>query len=241
MAEDIKDALGTDAKTNKASEDTEKSSDKAKKGKEVPGLTEDILSQLLMTGENTSGMFAPDEKELEDELSSDETLHEEQDEKAKLGKIKDTETKDEYKKAMAKDIQKHPDRYSIMTPQGRMSVTEAIKKGFNPETGQFEKSLDEKNEEALSQLNDQDRAAVEQFMNPAQVGLAPADADSFGLDPSSPLRKPQAMPMQQEMPQQGMPAMPPEAAAMPGQAAVPAQGLPQGGGNDILSMLGGLK
>jgi hypothetical protein len=183
MANEINEALGKDTSEVKTSEDTK--AKKSGKSKDLPNLNEDILSQIMMTGDNEAGMFAPDEKQPEEELEPGEELHEEQHEDAKLGKIKSVETKDEYKKAMAKDLQKHPDKYTIDTPRGRMTVAEAAKQGFNPETMQFDKSLDEKNEEALSRLNEQDRAKVEAFMDPSQVWLAPADADAYGVSDST--------------------------------------------------------
>jgi hypothetical protein len=245
MAEDITKALGKDnpedTDTSKAKEDSSKESKdkKTAKTKDISGLNEDILSQMLMTGNNESGMFEPDEKELEDDLAPNEELHEEQDDKAKLGKIKDIETKEEYKKAMIEDMGKHPEKYSIETPQGRMSVAEAIRKGFNPETKQFEKSLDEKNEEALSRLNDEDRAAVEQFIDPSKLGLAPADADAFGIPQGNAMRKPMEPTMQpmhgaapvQQMPQ-GAPVAPAPTAMAPQQGTAAEA--------NILSMLGGM-
>ena len=231
MANEINDALGKNNSEAKTSEDTK--AKKSGKSKDLPNLNEDILSQMMMTGDNEAGMFAPDEKQLEEELEPGEELHEEQDEEAKLGKIKSVETKDEYKKAMAKDLQKHPDKYTIDTPRGRMTVAEAAKQGFNPETMQFDKSLDEKNEEALSRLNEQDRAKVEAFMDPSQVGLAPADADAYGVSETSPMRKPTTPPMQQPM---GPGAPIPGGLQSPTQAA-PQTPAPQGA--DILSMLGG--
>ena len=227
MANEINEALGKDTSDVKTSEDTK--AKKAGKSKDLPNLNEDILSQMLMTGDNEAGMFAPDEKQLEEELEPGEELHEEQDENAKLGKIKGVDAKDEYKKAMAKDLQKHPDKYTIDTPRGRMTVAEAAKQGFNPETMQFDKSLDEKNEEALSRLNEQDRAKVEEFIDPARVGLAPADADAFGVSETSPMRRPTTPTMQQPVG--------PGAPIPGGLQSPPAQSAPQG--TDILSMLGG--
>ena len=224
MPNEINDVLG---KTSKDSEDSK--TKKTSKSKDIPGLNEDILSQMMMTGDNETGMFSPDEKALKKELEPNEELHEEPTEEVKVGKIKGADVKDQYKKAMIEDMGKHPEKYSIKTPRGRMSVAEAIRQGFNPETGGFEKSLDEKNEEALSQLNDQDRANIEQFLDPAQVGLAPADAEAYGIPEGSPLRK-TSTPIPSETPAAPVQAQEP-------QAIPPMQAAPQG--NNILSMLGG--
>jgi hypothetical protein len=232
MANEINDALGQDKPEEKTSEDSK--AKKPGKTKDLPKLNEDILSQMMITGDNEAGMFAPDEKQLEEELEPGEELHEEQDEEAKLGKIKSVETRDEYKKAMAEDLKKHPDKYTIDTPRGRMTVSAAVRQGFNPETGEFEKSLDEKNEEELSRLNEQDRAKVEAFMDPSQVGLAPADADAYGVPEGSPMRKPTTPPMQQPM---GPGAPIPGGLQTTPMQATPQAPAPQGA--DILSMLGG--
>lgn len=235
MATKINDALGKQASEKETSKEIKEKN--TSKSEDIPGLNTDILSQMMMTGDNEYGMFAPDTKQLEEELEPGEKLHEEQNEEAKLGKIKSTETKDAYKKAMIKDMSKHPDKYSIETPRGRMSVAEAIKQGFNPETKQFEKSLDEKNKEALSRLSDEDRTRVEEFIDPAQVGLAPADADAFEVSETSPMRKPMTSPVPQTInPEAPVPGNL-QGNAIPQTGVVPQAPTTQGA--DILSMLGG--
>lgn len=186
-----------------------------KTNKDSKTLDEDVINELLKTGENTDGMFIPDEKK-EDE----DKLHEEEDEEAKLKVGKDIKPSKKYEKHFKNDMLKHPDQYKVNTPQGEMTVSEAIRKGYNPITKQFEKEHDQNSikEKHLSQLNDADRAAIEKVTDPTIAQVAPADAEMYGLDANSPMVK-------SATPQPAMPAAP----------AAPTEG----GGLDLNALLGG--
>ena len=123
---------------------------------------------------------------------------------------------------------KNPENYYINTPKGKMTIKEAQEQGYDPTTKRFRlKKNNKKEEELLSHLNDKDRAAVEKMMDPSQVGLAPADAQSMGLKPDSKMIR-QGNPMEQPPAQAPTPMSPPTA------GPVPAQGAP-----DINALLGG--
>ena len=128
---------------------------------------------------------------------------------------------------------KHPDEYKVVTPRGEMTVAEALKAGYNPITKRFEKGhgQDAIKEKHLSQLNDEDRAALERFTSPANAQVAPADAEMYGLQAGSPMIKPQEQPA-------AMPPVPPQGtpigSAMPGSQESTAPG-----GVDLSSLLGG--
>lgn len=208
----------------------EKSKDTGKNGKK---FDEDILSQILMTGDNTEGMFSPEEKK-EDENGI--KLHEEEDKSVKKDLDKEANPSPKYAKALQADILKRPEEYKVMTPKGEMTIAEAYKKGYNPLTGQFDENNYEKfEEEELSKLNDKDRSKLEELMNPQNVGLAPADSERMGLPANNPfIKQPE-----QQMPQ-GQPAMPGNPMAMPqGEAGM----MPPQGGEaqpDMASLLGGM-
>ena len=78
-------------------------------------------------------------------------------------------------------------------------------------------------------LNDKDREAVGKLFDPAQVGLAPADAESMGLKANSAM-------IRQGNPMEGTQMSPPS----PAQVATPMSAPQQPAGQpDINSLLGG--
>jgi len=219
-------------------------------------LDPETVEQMLLTGENTEGMFTPDEKK---EKEGEAKIHEDVDKEAKVSVGKAAEPKGKYQKMFTKNLLEKPDEYKIMTPKGEMTVAEAISKGYNPITKRFDRAHDqaELKKKKLSALNDADREALEKFTSPEAAQVAPADAEKYGLAPGSRMIK-------QEAPMGGAPAMPAPAApnnvaAMLGgapEAAAPA--MPQGsspvggqipggsetqaaGGLDLSALLGGGK
>jgi hypothetical protein len=230
MNEDILNQLGTPEEVP-SEEPTEELKVEDKKKSSGKQIDEDILASLIANGDNTKGMFEPDESEVKEK---DEKLHEEPDEDAKLKTKGKAKPSDKYATEFQKDMIKNPENYYINTPKGKMTIKEAQEKGYDPTTRRFTlKKNTKKEEELLSQLNDKDRAAVEKMMDPSQVGLAPADAQAMGLKPDSKMIR-QGNPMEQP-PAQAPTPMPLPAAgpdAMTGQA-------PSGGDPDINALLGG--
>lgn len=221
------------------SDDNKEKSDKKK-------LDEDTIAEILMTGDNTEGMFAPDEKK-EDENGI--KLHEEADDDVKKNLDVDAEASKKYIKDFQKDLLKNPEKYTINTPKGKMTITEAMRKGYNPFTKRFDEAndMDKIKEKHLSRLNDEERSHLENLMNPENVGLAPADAEKFGLSPSNPMiRKPQDATAQTGTSPMATNVMPQEAVPTQGQAPVPSMptapaqgGVPTQGQPDLSSLLGG--
>ena len=217
---------------SKAKKNTKKDSKGDKK------LDSNTVEEMLMTGENTQGMFEPDNKEPE---GNEPKLNEEVDEKAKR-KLDKAETKpsEKYANRFKNDLLKHPDAYKVNTPQGEMTIAEAIKKGYNPITQRFERAHNTQNikESFLSKLNDSDRQNLERITDPSAAQVAPADAERYGLDASSPMvrQQPQINPMQQApmTSQMGQPTASPIGQPMPG-----AEESTAAGGNPLAALLGG--
>lgn len=219
MAEDILQQLGQPGNTQPSEElDEIKVPDKKKSSKKP--IDDEVLQSMMANGDNTKGMFEPDESAVKDK---DEKLHEDQDKDVKLKTKGEATPSKKYEKEFQKDMIKNPENYYIDTPKGRMTIKEAQEKGYDPVTHRFrEKQRDSaREEELLSQVNDQDRAGIEALMDPKNVGLAPADAEGMGLKPDSPMIAQQA----------------PEG-SIPPQAATP-QGAALAGQPDISQLLGG--
>lgn len=195
-------------------------------------LDPSVIEQMLMTGENTEGMFEPDTPKEKD---GEPKIHEEQDEKAKAKIPEEAKPSKKYEKDFKEDILKHPDDYKVMTPRGEMTIAEAIKKGYNPLTKEFEKDrdFDAIREKHLNQLNEDDRASIDALTQPSAAQLAPADAEQYGLAPDSPfIKQPAGVEPNTQLPQGGVTMMPEQQA----QVAAPQQAAAQ---PDIAAMLGG--
>lgn len=192
MEEDILQQLGQEVPT----EETPEVKPEEKKKSSGKQIDDEVIASLLANGDNTKGMFEPNESEIVDKKKK-EKLHEDTDEDAKVKTKGDAKPSDKYATEFQKDMIKNPEKYYINTPKGKMTVKEAREKGYDPLTKRFRlKKNSKKEEELLSQLNDKDRAAVEKLMDPSQVGLAPADAQAMGLKPDSKMIR-QGNPMEQ--------------------------------------------
>lgn len=204
-----------------------------KESKSSNNLDDDVLKEMFKTGENTDGMFTPDLKEEEKE-----DLHEDEDEKAELEVGKTVNPKGKYENNLKNDMLKHPDDYKVMTPKGEMTVSEAIRAGYDPTTKTFKKEHDQEamKEKYLGSLNDADRSAIESLTSPSAAQVAPADAGMYGLNENSPMIK-KPMPEGNPMMPEANPMMTPQApvgSPLPGaeESAAP-------GGQDLSALLGG--
>lgn len=227
MNEDILAQLGQgQPEAPTAEEPKEEIKYKDKKKSSGKQIEEDVLNDLLMNGDNTKGMITPSEKDREKDNDGSK-LHEDPDEKAKPKFKGNAKPSKKYETEFQKDMMKNPDKYFINTPKGEMTIKEAMEQGYDPVTHRFnlkqkqEAELDAK----LADLNESDKAGVKKLLDPKQVGLAPADAEQMGLDPTNPtIRQQEQAPVTPEMQaMQGQP-MPANPATQPA---------------DIASLLGG--
>lgn len=229
MQPDITGMLGAENEEEK--NPLEKLNDAAKeagkketqKEKTADSFDDETFKQILMTGDNTEGLFQPyEDKEEEEKDPKHAEVHE--DAQIKQGKI--SKPKGKYAEKFKEDIAKNPSDYKVQTPKGEMTIAEAMRKGYNPITKRFEKdkSGEEIKKKHMEGLNDADKAKLEEITSPSAAHMAPKDAAAMGLPADSPMIEG---------------ATQPPAAAMPPQGAAPVEGQATEGGLDIASMLGG--
>lgn len=227
MNEDILNQLGQPSE-----EPTEEVKVENKKKSSGKPLDDEVIASMMANGDNTKGMFEPDESEVVNK-DKKEKLHEDQDKDVKLKTKGDAKPSDKYATEFQKDMMKNPEKYFINTPRGKMTVKEAREKGYDPITKRFTaKKNNKREEELLSQLNEKDRAAIEKMMDPSQVGLAPADAASMGLKPDSKM-------IRQGNPMEGTPMSSPSPDQVTTPMSGPAQPTGQQPAPDINALLGG--
>lgn len=216
-----KNSLEKIAEAEKETKEPEKSS---------TDFNEEALINMMMTGDNSTGLFNPNVEDIVKPEDKDK-VHVDTKDTVDIKTGKTSSISKKYQAALLEDMKKNPDKFKIKTPEGEMTVQEALSKGYNPVTRKFEKSKHKENIDlAMGRLNENDRQRLTELTDPKNIGLAPADAEQFGLPSNSPMiKQPQGQAPEQAVPGQAPGAIPPEGAA-PGQPAA---------GMDITSLLGG--
>lgn len=236
MNEEILNQLGLPNEDEEETTSKSEDKDKEKKKPSKKTIEDDAILSMIANGDNTKGMFEPDEDEVVDK-DKNEKLHQEVDEDAKIKIRGDAKPSDKYAEKFQEDMMKNPQDYMVNTPKGKMTLKEAREKGYDPLTKRFRKQTNSKKEqELLAQLNEKDRAAIERMMDPSQVGLAPADAQALGLKPDSKMiRQSEGAQPATPIPAAPTAQIPQAPATQPSAQATPANQT----NADILSLLGG--
>lgn len=151
-------------------------------------LDESTLQEMLMTGDNSGGMFTPNEDEVLDPNLPDDKLHEDVSDKAKVKTGKVTKKFGEYQKKFMDDMKKNPEAYMIDTPEGKMNVAEAIKRGYDPATKEFsDEPITAKRDKELEGLSESDKAIIKQLTDPSAAKIPPKEGEQYGLAEGDPM------------------------------------------------------
>ena len=225
MNEDILNQLGTPSE-----EPTEEVKVTEPKKKSNIPLDDEVIASMLANGDNTKGLFQPDESEVVDK-EKNKKLHEDPDEDVKLKTKGNAKPSEKYTAKFQEDIKKNPENYYVDTPRGKMTIKEAQEKGYDPLTKRFNRKERSKKEvqQVLDQLNPKDQKNFLNMIDPKNVGLAPADAQAMGLKPDSKM-------IRQTDPMTGTQMSSPSPAQVATPMSAPAQ---PAGQPDINSLLGG--
>lgn len=235
--QDMKSLLGkqnTESEGNPLQKIADAESEKKKPKKSPSDFNEEAIINMMMTGENSTGLFNPKQEDIVKEEDKDK-IHTNTKDTLDIKTGKTVNMSKKYASAILEDMKKNPDKFKLKTPEGEMTVEEALRKGYNPITKKFEKSQHKENiDKALATLNDKDKQRLSELTDPANVGLAPADAEQLGLAPNSPMIKQPQQP--QEQGALGIPqAQPAATPQIPGQEMTQ----PQAPANNIAALLGG--
>jgi hypothetical protein len=143
-------------------------------------IDEKLIKELLIRGESSLGNFKPTQDiQYEEEAPS------------VIQSVKMREPLGKYKKSLKEQVQANPGMYTMMTPQGRMTVKEAIRKGYNFQTGEFDKpDMDQEKEKILGALPEEERKNVKRLTRPRQAELDEEEAEEMGIeDPANSMVK----------------------------------------------------
>ncbi len=135
-------------------------------------INQEELQKILTTGESSEGGFSSN-KEPEYTKSEDAP---------KITNTKVVERLGEYEDELIEKIKKNPSAFTMMTPKGRMTVAEAFKKGYNPQTGQFDlPDIDEEKEKILSKQSPENQEALQRLTDPKGAHVPEGHAGMLGL------------------------------------------------------------
>lgn len=95
---------------------------------------------------------------------------------------KELELLGEYSDEMINDILKNPSKYKFTSKKhGEMNLKEAMDKGYNPETDEFDGEKMKSKEEMMEGLSESDKEAINKITDPANAKIPPKDAEQFGI------------------------------------------------------------
>lgn len=116
--------------------------------------------------------------------------------KINVGKV--IEPKGKYKETLVDDVKKHPGEYTIMTPRGRMTIKSAMAKGFNQETGEFDRpNIEEEKEKILQEQTPRNKKIIKRLTDPRNAKVLPDQAAEMGMEEGNPMVKKPKRPMEQ--------------------------------------------
>ncbi len=101
------------------------------------------------------------------------------------GKIKNEKISEKYKVEILKEAEKNPNKVKIDTPDGRMSIKEAIEKGYDPKTGKFiRKQLERPSFDKKFQgkgLSPQQSSKMKQSLDPRSFNVNDKEGKRLGF------------------------------------------------------------
>jgi hypothetical protein len=156
-------------------------------------MDEKLIKELLIRGESSLGNYRPVEEPAFEEA-----------EPSVISAFKMKEELGKYKKSKLDKIKANPGMFTTMTPRGRMTVKDAIRKGYNFQTGEFDKpNIEEEKEKILGALPEEERKNVKRMTRPSQAQLEEEEAGEMGIeDPTNMMvRRKKPMPVE-EAPQE---------------------------------------
>lgn len=137
------------------------------------------------------------------------------------------ETLGKYSEEIMKDILNNPAKYKFKSKKhGDMNLKDAMDKGYNPDTDEFDKPRKKSKEELMEGLSDSDKESINNITDPASAQVPEKDAEALGIKDERFIKKPS----QEEL-------FIPEAPIADGEESI--EGEDAAGMEDLLGLLGG--
>lgn len=154
--------------------DDPKAEDKEVKKTSDNKIGDDLFNQLLSQnmGEGTFEEIKPEVEEKEADV--------------KYKVSSEIEPLGKYSDEIVKDIMSNPAKYKMKSPKhGEMNLKEALDKGYNPETDEFDRKKKRSKEEITAGLADSDKESIDKITDPKSAKIPPKEAEALGVkDPN---------------------------------------------------------
>lgn len=154
--------------------DDPKAEDKEVKKTSDNKIGDDLFNQLLSQnmGEGTFEEIKPEVEEKEADV--------------KYKVSSEIEPLGKYSDEIIKDIMSNPAKYKMKSPKhGEMNLKEALDKGYNPETDEFDRKKKRSKEEITAGLADSDKESIDKITDPKSAKIPPKEAEALGVkDPN---------------------------------------------------------
>lgn len=144
--------------------------------KRTEDISDEVIKQMIMSPSSRVDE-APTFKETEEgEKEETEPIF------SKKDKVEYT---DKYKSMLVEKAIENPKMVMIETPEGEMTIDEAVKRGYNPETGEFDDPLGEGPRlEDYMNLDPESMAKMKRMFDPRSMDVHPDEAERMGMDMS---------------------------------------------------------
>ena len=154
--------------------DDPKAEDKEVKKTSDNKIDDDLFNQLLSQniGEGTFEEIKPDVEEKEADV--------------KYKVSSEIEPLGKYSDEIVKDIMSNPGKYKMKSPKhGEMNLKEALDKGYNPESDEFDRKKKRSKEEITEGLSDSDKESIDKITDPKSAKIPAKEAEALGVkDPN---------------------------------------------------------
>lgn len=140
--------------------------------KDKTQMTDGIYDTIQAQNMGDGLLTLPDEDlELDEDVAAEYTVG------------KDFETYGKYTEEILQDIIKNPSKYKMKSKKhGEMNLKEALDKGYNPDTDEFDKEPIKSKEELTKDLSDSDKEAIDKMTSPEAAQIPPEDAKALGVE-----------------------------------------------------------
>lgn len=156
---------------------------------DIPGVPDDLAATI--NAQNMGeGTFLFNEEPDEEEIPESTVQY-------KSGN--DLELLGDYSEELINDIIKNPAKYKFVSKKhGQMNLKEAIDKGYNPDTDEFDKPKRKSKEQMTEGLSDSDKESIDKITDPSNAKVPAKDAEAFGISDERMIAKDEATALPKE-------------------------------------------
>lgn len=110
---------------------------------------------------------------------------------AEIKPKEDIEMLGKYSEEIIKDIMSNPAKYKFKSKKhGDLNLKDAMDKGYNPDTDEFDKPKRKSKEELMNGLSNSDKESINKITDPTSAQIPEKDAEALGVKDDRFIKKP---------------------------------------------------